>query len=768
MPLKSEEQLENIIGFKRFKNQSIIDAEGYFIPYPLQKGYLRLKLRHPIEGVKYLSPKGSVNYPYIPEEVFEMAKDFKPDTPIIFTEGEKKAAKAVKEGFMTIGLPGVWNFKSLENSFLPQLEKLNFKYRKCFIAFDSDIVCKHSVKQAELRLAVTLLNRGAISLSIRFPAKQNGDKNGLDDFLVVNGKNELQKLINKSQPTFEQHLIEDTAVGLIIKEVQLIKSKIEQEKILKKIAEHAKIPIQTIRDEVNTKNSSENNVEVHSEEFTQEEKSQAEELLKSSDIFDQMIKFTEDCGYVGEEINKEILYLGFTSRLSENSISCIVKGASASGKSTMVQSILNLFPKEDILQFSFITTKALVHSKLDLSHKILFVQERHGAEEADYSIRTVISEGEISIFIPIKNETTNDFETTEKRIPAKGMVYVETTTKEQIHVENQTRVFDLYMDESEEQTRRVLMAETQIFDKKLIEKESRIWRCIQSLLKPYEVSILYAGYLAQTFPKKKVRARRDFKRFLSLIQSHALLHQYQRERKENKIIATVEDFTAVLPLAEKVLIQSLKELSPKQEKVLGVIKEEFTNEDFSPKQLYEKVKENISYKTMRNYLKTFESIGLIEWNGTKGAGSKYSFSSSSLDSLPNILLLWSNSLQSLELQLGKGNLPNNAPLPNYSGENEKTDTELGNKARRGKYNLPNQFNKETNSNNVLQNISGELGNKTHTIEKEKNRKINTNLKLKPSISPDGDLTIPFNSDSKYHWWKGEKEVKETIEEITEK
>ncbi len=82
--------------------------------------------------------------------------------------------------------------------------------------------------------------------------------------------------------------------------------------------------------------------------------------------------------------------------------------------------------------------------------------------------------------------------------------------------------------------------------------------------------------------------------------------------------------------------------------------------------------------------------------------------------------------------------------------------------------MPNQFNKETNSNNVLQNISGELGNKTHTIEKEKNRKINTHLKLKPFISPDGDLTIPFNSDSKYHWWKGEKEVKETIEEITEK
>lgn len=766
IPLKTEKELKTIIGFSKFKNTLILDIGGYFIPYPLQEGYFRLKLRYPIEGVKYLSPKGSPNYPYITKKVNEMAKEYNPDISIIFTEGEKKTAKAIKEGFMTIGLPGVWNFKSSDNDFLPQLENLNLKYRKCFIAFDSDIVNKHGVKQAELRLAVNLINRGAIPLSIRFPAKENRDKNGMDDFLVAYGKEEFQSLMDRSPSTFEQHLLEDTPTELILKEVGHISSKIEQEKILQKMAKHTKIPIQKLRDSINLKNDSEDNTEIHREEFTREEQRQAEELLKSFDILIQMIKFTEDSGYVGEEINKKMLYFSFTSRLSDNSISCIVKGASASGKSTLVQSVLNLFPKEDILQFSFITAKALVHSKLDLSHKILFIQEGHGAEQADYSIRTVISEGEISIFLPIKNDSTNDFETTEKRIPAKGMVYVETTTQEQVHDENQTRVFDLYMDESEKQTELVLMAEAQMFDKQRLEKDSRIWRCIQNLLKPFEVDIPYARELVKIFPKKKIRVRRDFKRFLSLIKSHALLYQYQREKKDNKIIATIEDLKAILPLADKVLMQSLKELSPKQEQALKVIEEDFASNEFSPKQLYEKMEEDLSYKTVRNYLKRFESLGLIEWNGIKGAGSRYTFSST-LTLLPNSLFSWSNCLISLGLQLGKGNLPNDAPLPNYSEKNEKTDSELGNKARRGKYNLPNPLNIEANSINDLQDISEELGNKASPAQEDK-REDTHNLKPAPFISPEGDLIVPFNTDPEYHWWKGGKNLKEITEKTKHK
>lgn len=763
IPLKSKTELKEIIGFTKFKNISILDVGGYFIPYPLQKGYSRLKLRYPIDGVKYLSPKGLPNYPYITKEVNDIAKKYNPDHFIIFTEGEKKAAKAIKEGFLAIGLPGVWSFKNAENDFFPQLDKMNLKYRKCYIVFDSDINTKTNVKQAELRLAVTLINRGAIPFSVRLPAKQNGDKNGLDDFLLEEGIDEFRKLLKKSKSTFEQHLLDETPTELMLKEAKLIQSKIKQEEIIQKIARYISIPIQTIRDEVNKKTILENKEEIHVEEYTKEEERKAEKLLKSSDILEEMIKVTEDSGYVGEGINKKILYFSFTSRLSNHAISCIIKGVSASGKSTLVQSVLSLFPKEDILQFSFITSKALVHSKLNLSHKILFIQERHGAEQADYSIRTTISEGEISILIPVKNEKSNDFETTEKRIPAKGMVYVETTTKDQVQDENQTRVFDLYMDESEKQTELVLLAEAQSIDKTKAEKDVRIWRCAQKLLKPFEVYISYAQKLAKSFPKKKIRVRRDFKRFLSLIRSHALLYQYQREIKNNWIIATLEDLKAVLPLAEKVLIQSLKEISPRQEQVLKIIENEFKDNEFSPKQLHEKMEKDISYKTVRNYLKTFERLGMVEWNGTKGAGSRYTLLSS-LAQLPNSLFFLPEGLSLLGLPSGNTDLPNDSPLPNKIEKVREYNQEWGNQASSGKVAVPNSNNLKANNYNPFEDVSPQLGNKASQEQKE-NKEDTNDIKIPPFILPDGNLSIPFNADPEYQWWRGGKRIKEITEEL---
>ena len=36
---------------------------------------------------------------------------------------------------------------------------------------------------------------------------------------------------------------------------------------------------------------------------------------------------------------------------------------------------------------------------------------------------------------------------------------------------------------------------------------------------------------------------------------------------------------------------------------------------------------------------------------------------------------------------------------------------------------------------------------------------------RPYLTPGGDLVIPFDSDPKYHWWKGGQSVKATIAEL---
>ena len=64
-----------------------------------------------------------------------------------------------------------------------------------------------------------------------------------------------------------------------------------------------------------------------------------------------------------------------TDSLMKQSISCIIKGPSASGKRALLVKILNFIPQQDILKFSILTPKALAHFPDDIrswisKHKI--------------------------------------------------------------------------------------------------------------------------------------------------------------------------------------------------------------------------------------------------------------------------------------------------------------------------------------------------------------------------------------------------------------
>ncbi len=114
------------------------------------------------------------------------------------------------------------------------------------------------------------------------------------------------------------------------------------------------------------------------------------------------------------------------------------------------------------------------------------------------------------------------------------------------------------MGESPEQTELVLNAESERDDKLApeLEEEARIWRAAQTIIENHDVLIPYSKKLVAVFPKDKVRVRRDFPRFLSLIKVHTLLFQFQRERDDKgRLISTKEDLEAVLPIAEAVLVQ---------------------------------------------------------------------------------------------------------------------------------------------------------------------------------------------------------------------
>lgn len=109
--------------------------------------------------------------------------------PLIITEGELKAAKACKEGFPTIGLGGVYNWRSnkLGLTWLPSLEPIQWLKRNVYICFDSDYKTNPMVCHALREVAEELHRRGAFCHLVNLPQLHGLEKVGLDDFLVHAG-----------------------------------------------------------------------------------------------------------------------------------------------------------------------------------------------------------------------------------------------------------------------------------------------------------------------------------------------------------------------------------------------------------------------------------------------------------------------------------------------------------------------------------------------------------------------------------------------------
>jgi DNA-binding transcriptional MerR regulator len=163
------------------------------------------------------------------------------------------------------------------------------------------------------------------------------------------------------------------------------------------------------------------------------------------------------------------------------------------------------------------------------------------------------------------------------------IAYIETTTNGSVNPENSTRCFELYLDESREQTKKV--HETQRIFRTLEGRSQcgnaqniiRKHQNAQRLLRNLTIVIPYAPVLE--FPSEWLRTRRDNERFLCLIEAICFLHQYQREVKQMRedgftmdyIEATIEDYQIAYELAKEVLTQTLHDLKKHSRELLEEI-----------------------------------------------------------------------------------------------------------------------------------------------------------------------------------------------------
>lgn len=307
------------------------------------------------------------------------------------------------------------------------------------------------------------------------------------------------------------------------------------------------------------------------------ERESALQLLRDPELTTRIINDFTQTGLVGEPTNALMGYLAAVSRKLKTPLAIIVQSTSAAGKSALMDAVLKLVPEEDRVHYSAMTGQSLFYlGETNLKHKILGIAEEEGVRQAAYALKLLQSQGELTIASTGKDPQSGKLVTEEYRVEGPVMLFL-TTTAIDIDEELLNRCVVLTIDESRDQTAAIQQRQRQArtlegllasnHSEQLIQQHQNA----QRLLRPLAVVNPYAEQLS--FANSRTRTRRDHEKYLTLIDSIALLHQYQREVKRvangiEYIEVTKSDIALANHLAHDILGRSLDELPPPTRRVL--------------------------------------------------------------------------------------------------------------------------------------------------------------------------------------------------------
>jgi DNA primase len=306
-------------------------------------------------------------------------------------------------------------------------------------------------------------------------------------------------------------------------------------------------------------------------------------FLRDEALIERIMADVERVGLVGEPHNALVAYLACISRKLRAPLAVLIQSTSAAGKSLLMDTVLALVPAEDRVHYSAMTGQSLFYlGETDLKHRILAIAEEEGVRQAAYALKVLQSQGELTIASTGKDPATGMLVTQQYRVEGPVMLFL-TTTAIDVDEELVNRCLVLTINESREQTRRILARQRSgrtlagLVATNEAEAIRQRHQNAQRLLRPLAVVNPYAEDL--TFLDDRTRMRRDHAKYLTLIEAITLLRQHQRDIKTLRqagavieyIEVTLEDIALANRLAHEVLGRSLDELPPQTRRVLGLI-----------------------------------------------------------------------------------------------------------------------------------------------------------------------------------------------------
>lgn len=322
--------------------------------------------------------------------------------------------------------------------------------------------------------------------------------------------------------------------------------------------------------------------------LTPQDRAAAIQFLQQKNLLQATNELIGKSGIVGEELNRLIMWLIYTSRKTNKPLHIISMGSSGTGKSHLQEKVGELIPEEDKIEITALTENAFYYfDKAALGHKLILIEDLDGIWKALYPLRELQSKQRISKTITIKDKNGN---TKTIHLKVHGPVCIAgCTTKESIYEDNANRCFLIYLDESKEQDERVMNYQRKISAGKINTTDEanakQLLQNVQSVLQPITVINPFAEQLK--IPNEVFKKRRTNAHYLAFIEVITFFKQYEREQKvdeatgEMYIETTIEDIAEANELLKQILLRKSDELNGATRNYFEELKQHLTKSNQS-------------------------------------------------------------------------------------------------------------------------------------------------------------------------------------------
>jgi DNA primase/energy-coupling factor transporter ATP-binding protein EcfA2 len=293
--------------------------------------------------------------------------------------------------------------------------------------------------------------------------------------------------------------------------------------------------------------------------LTVKERQELEGFARKPRLIKRLNERLGQAGIVGEERNRIFLLIIAISHKMPETLHGLLQGSSGSGKTRLLKQVSDCMPPESVTKLTRLSDKVLYNfPEHYFINRLLCLEDIDGlSEEAEFAFRELQSNGELNSATSIKLESG---QITSGQKTVKGPIAsLACTTRGEIYEDNMSRVFLIAVDESGEQTRRIIEYQNRkaagLIDGRQEQETKAFLQNFVRILQPYEVINPYAARIQLPPEAHKIRRLNDL--FQSFVKMVTILNQYQRSRDERKrLITAIEDVeTAVAVLFDSIVLK---------------------------------------------------------------------------------------------------------------------------------------------------------------------------------------------------------------------